>query len=137
MDDNENELEPGEGTTESEETESGTSWETSILKYVRHMIGPEEDYEYFDPDLIMHINSAFSRLCQLGVGPKTPFYIKDDSAVWTDFMEEGYQEDVKLYVWLSVKLDFDPPQNGSVMSSYEEKLKKLEYLLNSVAECGY
>lgn len=132
---NENEF---ENNSEAENnTGTSPSLEDSILKYVRHMIGPEEDYTYFDPDLIMHINSAFSRLCQLGVGPATPFHIRDDSSVWTDFIEDGYQEDVKQYVWLSTKLDFDPPQNGSVLSSYQEKLNKLEYLLNSVAECGY
>ena len=47
----------------------------SILKTIRKMVGPAEDYTYFDTDLIININSAFSRLCQLGVGPSEPFKI--------------------------------------------------------------
>lgn len=110
----------------------------SILKTISHMIGPSEDYDYFDKDLIIHINAALSRLCQLGVGPKTPFHITDENDVWTDFInEEGFMEDVKTFIYLSVKHDFDPPQNSFLMDALEKKIEKLEWLLNSVAEVGY
>lgn len=110
----------------------------SILKTISHMIGPSEDYDYFNTDLIIHINTAFSRLCQLGVGPEMPFYITDDSDEWSDFIsDEGHMEDVKTFIYLNVKHDFDPPQNSFLMDALEKKIEKLEWLLNSVAEVGY
>ena len=110
----------------------------SILKTISHMIGPSEDYDYFDTDLIIHINTAFSRLCQLGVGPSEPFHITDENDEWTDFIaDEGYLEDVKTFIYLNVKHDFDPPQNSFLMDALEKKIEKLEWLLNSVAEVGY
>lgn len=111
--------------------------ETSILKTIRRMIGPDEDYSYFDTDLIVHINSAFSRLCQLGVGPEIPFRITDTTETWDEFIDPGYQEDVKQYIYLSVKVIFDPPASGSVLSAYKEQIEKLEWLLREIAQFGY
>lgn len=109
----------------------------SILRTIRKMIGPAEDYSYFDTDLIININSAFSRLCQLGVGPEIPFRITGEDEVWSDFMDDGYQEEIKQYVYLKTKLIFDPPANGSVVSTYKEEIEKLEWLLKEVARDGY
>jgi hypothetical protein len=109
----------------------------SILKTIRKMIGPAEDYEYFDTDLIININSAFSRLCQLGVGPTRPFKITGEDEVWTDFIDDGYQEEVKQYVYLKTKLIFDPPANGSVVNLYQQEIDKLEWLLTEVARDDY
>lgn len=109
----------------------------SILKTVRRMIGPDEDYEYFDTDLIIHINSAFSRLCQLGVGPETPFKIRSTEETWDEFLPDGHLEDVKQYMYLYVKLIFDPPASASVMNAYKEQLDKLEWLLRETSEFGY
>jgi hypothetical protein len=110
----------------------------SILKTISHMIGPSEDYDYFNTDLIIHINTAFSRLCQLGVGPSEPFYITDESDHWDDFIsEEGHMEDIKTFIYCNVKHDFDPPTNSFLMEALERKIEKLEWLLNSVAEVGY
>lgn len=109
----------------------------SILKTIRRMIGPDEDYEYFDPDLIIHINAAFSRLCQLGVGQDFPFHINGVEETWGDFMEGGYFEDVKQYVYLSVRNIFDPPASSSVMNAYKEQIEKLEWLLKETARTGY
>ena len=109
----------------------------SILNSIKKLLGPSEDYTHFDADIILHINSAFSRLCQLGVGPEKPFKITGADEVWTDFIEDGYQEDVKQYVYLSVKQIFDPPANSFLMEANKQQIDKLEWLLNSVAEVGY
>lgn len=122
-----------ESVSEEETVRNG-----SILATICHMIGPSDDYSYFHTDLIVHINAAFSRLCQLGVGPETPFHITGTDEVWTDFIsEEGYLEDVKQFVYCSVKHDFDPPANSFLNEALEKKIEKLEWLLNSVAEVGY
>lgn len=109
----------------------------SILKTIRGMMGPDEDYEYFDAQLIIHINAAFSRLCQIGVGPERPFKITGIEECWTDFLPDGYQEEVKQYIFLSVKNIFDPPASASVMNAYKEQIDKLEWLLEETARFGY
>lgn len=109
----------------------------SILKTIRKMMGPSEDYSYFDTDLIIHINAAFSRLCQLGVGPESPFHITGVSEVWSDFIEPAYQEEVKQYVYLKVRLVFDPPSSGTVVNVYKEQIDMLEWTLKEVAYFGY
>lgn len=110
----------------------------SILKTIRPMIGPDEDYTHFDSQLIVHINAAFSRLCRLGVGPETPFKITGDSEIWSDFVEDGYQEEVKEYIFLKVKTIFDTSTiSSSVLSSYKERIKELEWELNDIGELGY
>ena len=101
------------------------------------MIGPSEDYTYFDTDLIIHINAAFSRLCQLGVGPENPFMIHGEIETWSDFIDVTYQEEVKQYVYLKTKLMFDPPANGSVINTYKEQIDMLEWTLKEVAHFGY
>lgn len=111
--------------------------EQSILKTIRRMIGPDENYEYFDTELIIHINSAFSRLCELGVGPENPFYITGTSEEWSDFMDTGEEERVKQYVFLSVKNIFDPPASASVMNAYKEQIEKLEWVLKETAVTGH
>lgn len=112
--------------------------QTSILKTIRGMIGPDEDYEYFDPQLIVHINAAFSRLCRLGVGPEQPFKIHGDEETWCEFMDCGKQEELKEYIFLKVKTIFDTSTiSSSVLSAYQDRIKELEWELNDVAELGY
>ena len=109
----------------------------SILQTVRKMIGPSAEYDVFDTDLIININAALSRLCQLGVGPETPFKITGEEETWDDFIDDGYQEEVKQYIYLKTRLIFDPPANATVINFYKEEIDKLEWLLREVARDGY
>lgn len=112
--------------------------ETSILKTIREMIGPSASYDVFDTNLITHINSAFARLCELGVGPEQPFRIQDDTAEWTDFMDaDQMHPGVKDYIYLKVSLIFDPPASATVANLYKEELEKLEWTLKENARFGY
>ena len=115
------------------------SLETSILKTVRQLIGPSVSYDIFDTDLIININAAFSRLCQLGVGPlEHPFMIHGEGETWSDFIaDEGWQEEVKQYIFLKTKLIFDPPQNGTVINVYKEQIDMLEQTMKDTASIGY
>ena len=108
----------------------------SILNTVKVMLGPTEDYEAFDTDIIVHINSAFERLCELGVGPDTPFSIEDDSATWAEFSSRVSWQVIRFIV-LYVKKIFDPTANSVIKQAYEEELNKLEWLMNSTSEVGY
>lgn len=99
------------------------------------MLGITEEYTYFDDDIIMHINSALMILTQLGVGPTKGFTIQSKDAVWSDFVsEEDNVEAIKTYVYLKVKLLFDPPLTSSVLDSMERLISELEWRLNVAVE---
>lgn len=109
--------------------------EESILTSIKKLSGMEKDYGPFDTDLIIFINTVFSDLAQLGVGPSSGFSIDDDEAVWSDFIEDTIKLGfVKTFMYLKVKLIFDPPDNSTVIKSYEEQIKELEWRLNVAAE---
>ena len=102
----------------------------SILTSVKKMLGITEEYEQFDADIIMHINTVFMILTQLGVGPETGFYIEDDTATWEDFLKDPTKlQMVKSYMYLKVRLLFDPPASSVLMEQYKESIKELEFRL--------
>lgn len=108
---------------------------SSILLSVKKMLGPSADYDVFDPELIIYINSVFGTLHQLGVGPEEKFVITGDSELWSDFTTEGEEiEEVKSYIYLRVRLLFDPPSSSFVLSSFKEQIKELEWRLQCKAE---
>lgn len=107
----------------------------SILTSVKKMLGLPEEYGAFDLDIITHINSAFTILTQIGVGPVNGFMIEDKNAVWTDFIQNGgiYQL-VKSYVVLKVRLLFDPPMSSAVLECYKIQVNEYEWRLKTIAE---
>ena len=103
----------------------------SILTSIKKLLGIEGEYTHFDPDLIMHINSVFMILNQLGVGPTNGFRIEDDSTTWSEYMtDEDNIDAVKSYMHLKVKLLFDPPQSSAVMESIKVMISEFEFRLN-------
>ena len=107
----------------------------SILTSIKKLLGIAEEYEHFDADLIMHINSVFSILTQLGVGPSEGFMIEDATATWNDFIPDGLVlQAVKSYIYLKVKLLFDPPTSSAVIESANRMINEFEWRLNVAAE---
>lgn len=108
----------------------------SILTSVKKMLGLAEDYNHFDPEIIMHINSVFTDLHQLGVGSAEGFSIEDDSSVWTDFIPDTTKlQSVKSYIYMRVRLIFDNATlSASVISAFERQCKELEWRLNVAVE---
>lgn len=106
----------------------------SILLSIKKLLGIVEDYTVYDVDLIMHINSVFLTLNQLGVGPENGFSIKDESDTWDKFIDDSRFEAVKTYVYLKVKLLFDPPQSSAVMEAINRMIVELEWRINIAAE---
>ena len=103
----------------------------SILTSVKKMLGIPEDYEHFDADIIMHINSVFMILTQLGVGPAEGFTIMDEDATWNDFIQDNKKiQSVKSYIYLKVRLLFDPPLSSAVIDSMTRLINELEWRLN-------
>jgi hypothetical protein len=107
----------------------------SILTSIKKLLGIAEEYEHFDMDLIMHINSVFMILTQMGVGPAEGFTIEDETATWSDFEPNLIKiESVKTYIYLKVRLIFDPPASGTVTESMNRMISELEWRLNVAAE---
>ena len=107
----------------------------SILTSIKKMLGITSEYKHFDTDLIIHINSVLSILTQLGVGPSKGFSIENEFASWDEFIPEGFNlELVKSYVYLKVRLLFDPPASSAVIESTNKLLSELEWRINLEAE---
>lgn len=101
----------------------------SILNSVKDKIGLSADYDVFDEAIIDEINSAFFILWQLGVGndPTDPFRITNSTQVWSDFINDGMIESVREYVYIKVKLVFDPPTNSFLVENLRNKAQELEW----------
>jgi hypothetical protein len=109
----------------------------SILTSIKKLLGIEEDYTHFDADIVMHINSVFMILTQLGVGPSEGFIIEDKTKTWTDFLPNSdlaKLSAVKSFIYLKVRLLFDPPSSSAVIESTNKLISELEWRLNISAE---
>ena len=107
----------------------------SILLSIKKLLGISEDYDHFDSDIIMHINSVFAILTQIGVGPQKGFSINDESEKWEDFLSEDKMlHSVKSYMYMKVKMMFDPPLSSAVIECMKEQIKELEWRLQIDAE---
>lgn len=103
----------------------------SILTSIKKMLGITADYTHFDEDIIMHINSVFMILNQLGVGPSDGFYIEDYTTVWADYIDDPSRlQMIKSYMYMKVKLLFDPPASSTVMKCIEDQIREFEWRLN-------
>lgn len=109
----------------------------SILSSVKKFLGIVAECTDFDQDIIMHINSVFTILEQLGAGPDGGFTISDDTAVWSDFLGDCKQiEIVKSYMYMKVRMMFDPPLSSAVSSALESNISEMEFRINVAVENG-
>ena len=108
----------------------------SILTSIKKLLGITAEYKQFDPDLIIHINSVFLILKQLGIGPEQGFSISGEYETWDQFLPEGSTnfEAVKSYMHIKVKLLFDPPTSSAVMEAMNRMASEYEWRLNIEAE---
>lgn len=110
--------------------------EESILTSVKKQIGITDVYDVFDSTLILHINSVFMILYQMGIGPKKSFHITNGNEVWSDFIpkDDPNMECIKTYMGLKVRLLFDPPTGSVHMESIKQLISELEWRLNFESE---
>lgn len=102
----------------------------SILTTIKELLGSNESYIQFDSEITRAINTVFSELTQMGVGPETGFFIIDKIAVWTDFIQDMSKfEMIKSYVHLKVKLLFDPPSSSILIDNINKQIARLEWRL--------
>lgn len=106
----------------------------SVLISTKKILGIDEDYSAFDLDIVTHINSVFATLSELGLGPELGFMIVDEDDLWSDFFEDIRLNSIKTYVYLRVRLLFDPPSTSYAITALEKQAKELEWRLNVVRE---
>lgn len=105
--------------------------EQSILTSTKKVLGIAKEYTAFDEDILMNINTAFSTLTQLGVGPVEGFAIEDDTATWDSLLEgDPRYNNVKSFVHLRVRLLFDPPATSFAIAAIEKQLEELTWRIN-------
>ena len=103
----------------------------SILTSIKKLLGITEDETHFDQDIIMHINSVFLILTQMGVGPVDGFVIRDSNSVWNDFIKDDTRlELIKSYVHMKVRLMFDPPASSTILQSINSLISELEWRIS-------
>ena len=109
---------------------SGFNITDSILDTIKLKLGITSDYNAFDTDIITCINSALRYANQLGVGNEG-FRISDNTSKWNEFIsEEENIDEVIDYIYLRVRILFDPPSSSYVLDSYKEAIKEMEWRMN-------
>lgn len=101
----------------------------SILDSIKKLLGIQPEYRAFDEDLIIHINTVFIILNQLNIGPEEGFMLVDGSESWDDFIKGINETMVKTYIYLKVRLMFDPPTSGVLIDSMNSMISELEWRL--------
>lgn len=110
---------------------AATKQSDSVLLNTKKILGLVPGYDVFDMDIITHINSSFSTLEQLGIGPEGGFSISGESEVWSDFLgEDPRMNSVKTLVYLKVRLLFDPPTSSFAITAMEKQIQELEWRLS-------
>lgn len=115
--------------------------ENSILISTKKMLYLVEADTAFDHDIVVHINSVFADLHQLGIGPADGYAIDDTGTeTWDDYITSGVLpmplQSVRSYVFLRVKLLFDPPTTGYLVEATNEQIQKAEWRLNVAREAA-
>lgn len=109
----------------------------SILTSIKKMLGIPEEYEQFDMDLIIHINSVLGILTQIGVGPSEGYFITSKTNTWNELLLTSSQfEMVKSYIYLKVRLLFDPPTSSAAVESAKQLISELEWRLSVAVHQG-
>ena len=101
----------------------------NILDSIKKLLGISPEYHVFDEDIIMHINTVFVILNQLNVGPPEGFFVEDGTEEWADYVEAQNEIAVRTFVYLKVRLMFDPPTSSALMDSINNMLAELEWRL--------
>ena len=109
---------------------------SSILDTIKKLLGIASSDTSFDTDIIIHINSAIASLRQLGVGPGEGYSIKSKADMWTGYLTTTPEllESVKTYIYLKVRLAFDPPSSTAVLEAFKQMISEYEWRLNVTAE---
>lgn len=108
----------------------------SILNTIKKLLGIDITDNSFDTDIIVHINSIIPILSQMGIGPKNGFIVMSEDDLWTDYIDDSVVnlEGVKTYMYLRIKLLFDPPTNSTTIDAFNKNIAELEWRMMLAVE---
>ena len=106
----------------------------SILTDVKKMLGIEEEYTQFDQDILIHINTVLNILAQMGVTYANDEFVQDKTTTWDSLIEKGDLNLIKSYMFLKVRLLFDPPQSSALIEVINKQITELEWRINWAVE---
>ncbi len=107
----------------------------SIFTSIKKSLGIDDEHNAFDSDILMFTNSVLSTLNQIGVGPENGFQIEDEAATWDNLLGgDSRLNNVQAYVYLKVRLLFDPPATSFAIEALQTQAKELEYRMYTTAE---
>lgn len=107
----------------------------SVLLTIKKLLGIDSDYTHFDKDIIIHINSVLMSLNQIGVGPDEPATISSDMDTWSNILGDTKNlEAIKTYVYIKVRILFDPPSSSFVLEALKRQADEIEWRLNMQTE---
>lgn len=103
----------------------------TVLTSTKKILGLDESYTVFDQDIMTHINSALMVVSQIGIGPEEGMEITSDLDLWKDILPADVMYNtVKTYVYLRVRILFDPPTTSFMITALEDQLREYEWRLN-------
>ena len=113
--------------------------EDSILLSIKKLLGMEpEEFDQYDVDITLHINTVIETLNQIGVDMPDGFSVTDKTVLWSDYLNRAQysqiKDSIKSYIYLKVRLVFDPPTNTSLINAINESVKELEWRIRQWVE---
>lgn len=107
-----------------------------ILQSIKKPLGIAQEYTVFDQDIMMHINSVFLTLNELGVGPEAGYQLSNENAAWSEFIDDDplLLGAVKSYVYQKVRLLFDPPSNAALLEALKASIQEFEWRMNVLVD---
>ena len=109
----------------------------SILTSIKKLMGLTEEYDAFDQDILILINSVLFELEQIGVKAKEGFVLSDKTAVWSDYSDDDrLLNALKPYIYMKTKLTFDPPTSSGALDSMNRIIDRFEWRINLYSDTG-
>lgn len=107
-----------------------------ILESTKKLLGIVPEYEVFDDQILLYVNTTFSKLHQLGVGPEEGYELADKDSTWDDLIDEPRFNFIKAYVGMNVRVMFDPPTSSFALTAMQDQIKELEWRIIQEKENG-
>ena len=109
----------------------------SILTSIKKLMGLTEEYDAFDQDILILINSVLFELEQIGVKAKDGFSLTDKTVVWSDYSDDDrLLNALKPYIYMKTKLTFDPPTSSGALDSMNRIIDRFEWRINLYSDTG-
>ena len=109
----------------------------SILTSIKKLMGLTAEYDAFDQDILILINSVLFELEQIGVKAKDGFSLTDKTVVWSDYSDDDrLLNALKPYIYMKTKLTFDPPTSSGALDSMNRIIDRFEWRINLYSDTG-